>query len=52
MIATKKAATGNNEFRCHLASNAFLLQDERDCDYECHLADGKGIKMSRVHNVR
>ena len=41
----------NNESSRHLVNNAFLLQDARDCDYECHLADGKGIKLSRVDKV-
>uniref|UniRef100_A0AAV1U680 Polyprotein n=1 Tax=Peronospora matthiolae TaxID=2874970 RepID=A0AAV1U680_9STRA len=35
----------------HLVNNASLLQGVRDCEHECHLADGEVIKLSRVGSV-
>lgn len=35
----------------HLVNNPTLLQNARDCEEKCHLADGETIRLSRVGNV-
>ena len=41
----------DSESSRHLVNNASLLQGVRDCEHECHLADGETIKLSRVGRV-
>uniref|UniRef100_A0AAV1TBU1 Retrovirus-related Pol polyprotein from transposon TNT 1-94-like beta-barrel domain-containing protein n=1 Tax=Peronospora matthiolae TaxID=2874970 RepID=A0AAV1TBU1_9STRA len=35
----------------HLMNDTSLLRDARDCDQECHLADGETTKLTQVGSV-